>query len=40
MGLGTAEVIARRAVEQALGRLGSDAPLPAVIKGALQELAK
>jgi Holliday junction DNA helicase RuvA len=40
MGLGAAEVIARRAVEQVIGRLGSDAPLPAVIKGALQELAK
>jgi Holliday junction DNA helicase RuvA len=40
MGLGTAEVIARRAVEQALARLATDAELPAVIKGALQELAK
>jgi Holliday junction DNA helicase RuvA len=40
MGLGTAEVLARRAVEQAIARLGEDAALAAVIKGALQELAK
>ncbi len=40
MGLGTAEVLARRAVEQAVARLGADAPLAAVIKGALQELAR
>jgi Holliday junction DNA helicase RuvA len=40
MGLGTAEVLARRAVEQALARLGTDAELSAVIKGALQELAR
>jgi len=40
MGLGTAEVLARRAVEQAIGRLGAEAPLTAIIKGALQELAR
>jgi Holliday junction DNA helicase RuvA len=40
MGLGTPEVLARRAVEQAIARLGTDAALPAVIKGALQDLAK
>jgi Holliday junction DNA helicase RuvA len=40
MGLGTAEVIARRAVEQAIARLGAEAELAAVIKGALQELAR
>lgn len=40
MGLGTAEVLARRAVEQAVARLGEGAELPAVIKAALQELAR
>lgn len=40
MGLGIAEVLARRAVETALGRLGEEAELPAVIKAALQELGR
>jgi Holliday junction DNA helicase RuvA len=40
MGLGTAETLARRAVEQALARLGQEAELSAVIKAALQELAR
>jgi Holliday junction DNA helicase RuvA len=40
MGLGTAESVARRAVEQAVERLGDDAALPAVIRGALQELGR
>ena len=38
MGLGIAEVLARRAVEQASLRLGEEAELPALIKAALQEL--
>ena len=40
MGLGIAEVLARRAVDQALIRLGEDAALPAVIKTALQEVGR
>ncbi|MEO6379017.1 MAG: Holliday junction branch migration protein RuvA [Caulobacteraceae bacterium] len=40
MGLGVAEVLARRAVEAAHGRLGEDAALPALIKAALQELGR
>lgn len=40
MGLGYAEAAARRAVEQALARLGPDAVLPALIKAALQEAGR
>jgi Holliday junction DNA helicase RuvA len=40
MGLGVAEVSARRVVEQAAVRLGDDAPAPALIKAALQELGR
>lgn len=40
LGLGVAEPLARRAVDQALIRLGDDALLPAVIKAALQETAR
>jgi Holliday junction DNA helicase RuvA len=40
MGLGTPEIVGRRAVEKALERLGEGAPLQAVIKGALQELGR
>ncbi len=40
MGLGVAEPLARRAVDAALLRLGEDAPLPSVIKAALQETAR
>ena len=38
MGLGIAEIVARRAVDQASLRLGEEAELPALIKAALQEL--
>ena len=40
MGLGVAEVAARRVVEQAAVRLGDDAAAPALIKAALQELGR
>jgi Holliday junction DNA helicase RuvA len=40
LGLGIAEPAARRAVEQAVLRLGEDAAEAAVIKAALQELAR
>ena len=40
MGLGVAEVNARRAAEQAALRLGEDAEAPALIKAALQELGR
>lgn len=40
MGLGIAEPLARRAVEEAHGRLGADADLSALIKAALQEVGK
>lgn len=40
MGLGVAEPQARRVVEQAAVRLGDDAPAPALIKAALQELGR
>jgi Holliday junction DNA helicase RuvA len=40
MGLGVAEVAARRVVEQAAVRLGDEAPTPALIKAALQELGR
>lgn len=38
MGLGIAEALGRRAVEQAVTRLGEDADVAAVIRAALQEL--
>jgi Holliday junction DNA helicase RuvA len=40
MGLGIAEAAARRAVDQVLIRLGEDAELSAVIRGALQEIGR
>lgn len=40
MGLGSAEAVARRAVEQAVARLGEAAEISAVIKAALQELGR
>ncbi len=40
LGLGIAEVNARRAVDQALIRLGEDADLSAVIRAGLQELGR
>ncbi|MBX7249015.1 MAG: Holliday junction branch migration protein RuvA [Caulobacteraceae bacterium] len=40
MGLGIAEVLARRAVDQAMIRLGEDAVLSAIIKAALQETGR
>jgi Holliday junction DNA helicase RuvA len=40
MGLGVAEAAARRVVDQAAIRLGEDAPEPALIKAALQELGR
>ena len=40
MGLGVAEPAARRVVEQAAVRLGEEAPAPALIKAALQELGR
>ena len=40
LGLGVAEINARRAVDQALIRLGEDAELSAVIRAALQELGR
>jgi Holliday junction DNA helicase RuvA len=40
MGLGVAEVVARRAVEHAGQRLGEDPAIPALIKAALQELGR
>jgi holliday junction DNA helicase RuvA len=40
MGLGTAEILARRLVDQALLRLGEDATEGVLIKAALQELGR
>jgi len=40
LGLGVAEVNARRTVDQALIRLGDEADLSAVIRAALQELGR
>ncbi|MGI9168842.1 MAG: Holliday junction branch migration protein RuvA [Caulobacteraceae bacterium] len=40
LGLGIAEIVARRVVDQAALRLGEDAPEAALIKAALQELGR
>jgi Holliday junction DNA helicase RuvA len=40
MGLGIAEAVARRAVDQSLIRLGEDADLSAVIRASLQEIGR
>jgi len=40
MGLGVAEAVGRRTVEQAIGRLGEDADVAALIKAALQEIGR
>lgn len=40
MGLGVAEPLARRSVEQAHAKLGPDPALPALIKAALQEMGR
>ncbi|KQW70887.1 ATP-dependent DNA helicase RuvA [Phenylobacterium sp. Root77] len=40
LGLGVAEVNARRVIEQAALRLGEDAEIPALIKAGLQELGR
>jgi len=40
LGLGIAEVNARRAVDHALTKLGEEAELPLVIRTALQELGR
>jgi len=40
MGLGVAEVVGRRTVEQAVLRLGEDADVAALIKAALQEIGR
>ena len=40
LGLGVAEVNARRVIEQAALRLGDDAEIPALIKAGLQELGR
>jgi Holliday junction DNA helicase RuvA len=40
MGLGVAEAMARRVVEQAEGRLGPGSDVSALIKAGLQELGR
>jgi len=40
MGLGVAEIVGRRTVEQAVLRLGEDADVAALIKAALQEIGR